>query len=100
MNDVTPLHPQLSFAVEPVARKGTDDDAAGYLVASIKVSGDFVVGKNLHPGEEFTVQIASADGEVIAGGVCVMEAGPSFPAVKNDGRVIGYERRHVLKVDR
>lgn len=89
--------PQLSFRVDqhPDASARTD---GGWLDGEVKVAGSFAVDRDLQPGEQFTVQIADADGEIIASGTCSMEGGPSFPAVKLDGKVVGLCRSHKIKV--
>jgi hypothetical protein len=89
-------HPQLSMQVLQHAElEGPEEDA--YMAGSVKVAGDFSVDRDLNAGEEFTVTIHSADGEVIAQGVCKAKA-PKFGVIMMDKRPIGMERLHTIKV--
>lgn len=70
------------------------------LVGSLKLKGDLPVRQDLHTGAQLTVQVANADGEVIASGV--YEVGlPSFKDVKMSGvGPIGTERVHTATYDK
>ncbi|MEJ7783193.1 MAG: hypothetical protein WKF96_00220 [Solirubrobacteraceae bacterium] len=93
----TSLHPQLSFDVRPHPASRRDDGSPPYLQASLKVKGDFHVSRDLQPGDELTVTIADADGEVVASGLSEV-GGVSFPLIKEKGHVIGTERAHVTEL--
>lgn len=63
------------------------------LEASIKIKGRFGIAQNLQHGDQVSVTIASADGTVIAQGVC--EVGiPAFAPLLVKGDLIGLERVH------
>jgi hypothetical protein len=67
------------------------------LHASIKLSGAFTTKEILQAGDELTVTIANADGEVIATGAA--ECGyPKFGAIKLQGEVVGEERVTTAKL--
>lgn len=70
------------------------------LIGTLKLTGELPIKGNLHPGEQLTVQVASADGQVIAAGIYELIP-PAFKDV--DGGpgvgVIGMERAHTAKLD-
>lgn len=69
------------------------------LVGSLKLKGELPVKRDLHTGAQLTVQVANADGEVIASGI--YEVGhPNFKDVKVKGAgPIGTERVHSATFD-
>lgn len=82
---------QLTFEVAP------HPEAGEFIDGSLKISGTFGCRKDLNPGDELTVQIANADGEVIASGLA--EVGPvGFAPIKVKNEVIGTERVHKAKL--
>jgi hypothetical protein len=88
---------QLSFETRPHPQAVRDDDDQGYLSASLKISGDLWLDHNLYDGDELTVTVASADGEVIA--QAVAEVGPiAFQPIKEKRVRIGTNRAHTAKV--
>jgi hypothetical protein len=88
---------QLSFETRPHPHAVREDDPDGYLQASLKIAGALWLDRNLYAGDELTVTVASADGEIIASGVA--EVGTvSFPPIKEKQRVIGTERAHAAKI--
>lgn len=69
------------------------------LVGSLKLKGEIPIKGNLHPGEQLTVQVADADGNVIASGIYELVP-PGFKDVKVKGvGVIGMERAHTAEYD-
>lgn len=82
----------ITLEVRP--RPGIEDP---WLVASLKLKGELPISKDLHTGEELTVQVAGPDGEVIASGL--FEVGlPAFKDIKAKGAgIIGTERAHSAK---
>lgn len=64
-----------------------------YIVGSIGVQGSLVLPRDLTPGEHLTVQIADADGVVLAAGRA-RATQPHFKDIKDRGSVIGTERAH------
>jgi hypothetical protein len=69
------------------------------LVGSLKLRGEMPIKGNLHPGEQLTVQVADADGQVIAIGIYEIVP-PAFKDVKIRGvGVIGMERAHTAEFD-
>ena len=87
-----PIVEQLSFTVvaHPAAAARAD---GGWLEGSVSVGGAFSVGRDLQQGDELTNMIASADGEVIAGGIVEVQT-VSFKPIKVKGFVVGAERVH------
>lgn len=69
------------------------------LVGSLELKGAIPVKRDLHAGQQLTVQIAGPDGEIVATGI--YEVGlPGFKDVKMRGvGVVGTERVHKAKYD-
>lgn len=66
------------------------------LRPAIKISGDFTVSTIPQNGAEYTLQLADAEGNIVA--TAQLEAGPpQYKNIKHDGEVIGEERIHTLK---
>lgn len=89
------VHPQLSFdvRVHPALSHMSDPILAG----SLKIAGDLHCPRDIQTGDELTVTVATADGEVIAQGV--VEAGaPGFRVITDQGSPIGMERVTKAKV--
>lgn len=84
----------LDVAPHPDAAKRPN---GGWLQGSVAITGDFGVTRDLQPGDELTVTMHNADGEVIASGVCEIGA-IGFKPIKIDGDVIGTERLHKAKL--
>lgn len=91
------LHPQLSFDVHPHPNAVREDNPDGYLTAALKIGGSFFITQDMHPGEELTVTVANADGQVVAQGVAEI-GGVGFTPIKDAGRTIGMERQHKAKL--
>jgi hypothetical protein len=87
---------QLSFDVAPHPHAAARPDG-GWMDGSLKITGAFGVQDDLNPGDEITVTVANADGEVIATGVAEI-AGVAFAPIKLDGAVVGTERVHRAKL--
>jgi hypothetical protein len=69
------------------------------LVGCLKLKGEIPIKGNLHPGEQLTVQVANADGQVICAGIFELVP-PAFKDVKIKGvGVIGMERVHTAEYD-
>lgn len=69
------------------------------LIGSLKLKGELPLKGNLHPGEQLTVQVADADGQVIASAIYEVKP-PAFKDVKMAGvGVIGMERAHTAELD-
>lgn len=83
---------QISFEVRP--RPELVEDGNVFLVASLKLKGELPIKQDLNDGDLLTVQVADADGNVIASGL--YEVGlPGFKPIKAKGAgVIGTERVH------
>lgn len=100
--DPTPLraHQQLTFDVKPHPRdvqhaKALDREP--WLEGSIAIKGAMRVDRNFHAGDELTVTVHDADGEVVATGEC--EVGmPAFKQIKIKGDPVGTERAHTAKI--
>jgi hypothetical protein len=69
------------------------------LVGSLKLKGEIPIRRDLNAGEQLTVQVADADGEIIATGL--FDVGPpQFKDVKMSGvGVVGMERASVAEFD-
>lgn len=87
--------PQLSFRVDLHTDLIAEEEP--WFFGSLKVKGDLRVGHDLQAGEELTVSIADADGQVIASAGLVV-AYPGFKDIKEKGHVVGTERVHVAEV--
>lgn len=89
---------QLFYDVKPhvdIVHQPLEDQM---LMTSIKVRGDMsLAGKVLNPGEQVTISVSDADGEILASGVCEILS-PSFGVLELDGNVVGMERKHTAKV--
>ena len=87
--------PQLSFDVKP--HPAIAHMSEPILTGSLKITGDLNCPVDVQTGEELTVTVATADGEVIA--QAVLEAGaPGFRVITDSGDPIGMERVTKAKV--
>lgn len=88
-------HPQLSLEVRqhPALRERTEADAFIAMEGSLKIKGRFAVGQDLHHGDQVTVTVHSADGEVITQGVAEIGL-PGFEPITVQGTLVGLERVH------
>ncbi len=77
----------------PAATRRPD---GGFVDGAIGIGGQFVVERDLQPGDELTVTIASADGEVLAQSVVEVQT-VGFKPVKVRGFVVGQTRVHKAK---
>lgn len=84
--DVVP-HPEL-------VQLGRD----GIVVGTLKIAGEYRLDRDLRAGDELTVTIADADGEVIAHGLARVGPVTLSPIEEKDAGVIGTERAHRAKV--
>lgn len=84
---------QLSFDVH-AHPSGTH----GLLGASLKISGEYLIGRDLQPGDALQVVVQDADGEVVATAPAEV-ATVGFAPIKDDGVVIGMERVHKAKIE-
>lgn len=91
----TRLHPQLSFDVKP--HPALAHMADPILAGSLKITGDIHCPRDVATGDELTVTIATADGEVIAQAV-LEAAAPAFRVITDSGEPIGMERITKAKV--
>jgi len=66
------------------------------LVGCLKLKGEMPIRQDLHVGNLLTVQVANADGEVIASGLYEVQI-PGFKEIKNSGTPIGVERVHTAE---
>ena len=91
-------------------RNGTEDqltlevglhsaiDARDALITgALTIGGQFSCGVDLNAGDEITVTVATADGEVIAQGTC-MCGYPAFREIRDRDEIIGTERCNKAKV--
>ncbi len=85
---------QLSLHVD--LHSDLDPDTA-IIWGVLKLKGDFRVNRDLNAGDELTVTVATADGEVLTGGrmKCTY---PHPKAILDKGRVIGTERVHTAEL--
>ncbi|MFT4035914.1 MAG: hypothetical protein QM679_10115 [Patulibacter sp.] len=84
---------QLSFDVVPsgvVSPKRPD-------LACVSISGALRIRRDLNPGDEVTVTVASSAGQVIAAGTYEV-GGLAFRALKDGSATFGYERQHKTKL--
>lgn len=95
MRDVS-ANSGLSFHVKPHPRRATRPDG-GWLDGTVSVSGAFSLDVDLHAGDELTVMIAGADGEVLAGGTVEIQT-VAFKPVRVKGYVVGETRVHKAKL--
>lgn len=88
---------QLSLHVEPNPSLAQYEDG-GELYGSLKISGSLPVLRDLNDGDEVTVTVHGADGEVLTSSAATI-APPAFKpvTVTNIGRV-GTERVHTAKL--
>lgn len=70
------------------------------LIGTLKLKGELPIKGNLHPGEQITVTVANADGEIFASGIFELKP-PGFKDVTGGPGVgvIGMERAHVAELD-
>lgn len=85
-----------SFHVRPHPAATRRPDG-GFIDGALSIGGQFGVDRDLDAGDELTVTIASADGEVLAQGVVEVQ-GVAFKPVKVKGFVIGTTRVHKAKL--
>lgn len=87
---------ELTYEVKPHPGRASRPDG-GWLDGTISISGAFIVHVDLQAGDELTVMIAGADGEVLAGGT-VEVTSVGFKPVKHKGFVVGETRVHKAKL--
>ncbi len=68
----------------------------GFLDGAISLGGKLPVDRDLQPGDELTVTVCSADGEVLAQSVFEVQT-VGFVPVRLKGFVIGQTRVHKAK---
>jgi len=85
---------QLSLQID--LHSNLDPDRA-ILFGSLKLKGDFRLDRDLNAGDELTVTVATADGEVLTAGrlVCTY---PQLKEIKDKGFVVGTERAHTAEI--
>lgn len=88
---------QLSLNVEPHPKLRHITDG-GVLTSTLKLPLDVKLAKNLQAGDALHVVVSDADGNVLGHVEAEVEY-VSFPPIKDDGAVIGTERRHKAKQD-
>lgn len=89
---------QLTLRVDPHPRTRWKDGSTKPVVGAVKLSGALTVDEDLQPGDQLTVQVANADGEVIAH--CAAEVSNiGFKLLEQSGTVIGTQRIHTAKVE-
>ena len=86
---------QLSFDVAPHPSLRHVDNAL--LGASVKLTVDVPIIKDLQPGAKIVVALSGADGEVLATSEAEVQT-VGFALIKHDGAVIGQERQHKAKL--
>ncbi len=86
-------HQQITLNVQPHRRAGE----GAFMFATLKIKGDFRLDHDLHGGDELTVTVADADGNVITNGKLVC-ATPTFKDVTEKGIYIGIDRIHVAEL--
>lgn len=93
-------HAQLSFDVAPRTIIVAGEQApAPLLGGNLKLKGELRADVNLEHGDELTVTVADADGNVIAQAVAEVDRPPSFaPVQERDIGLIGYVRAHTAKL--
>jgi hypothetical protein len=69
-----------------------------YIAGNLRIAGDYSVPHDLHAGDELTVTVANADGQVIAQALARVGAVTLTPIEDKDLGVIGTERVHKAKV--
>jgi hypothetical protein len=79
------LHPALEDRDRP------------YLTGTLTISGDLHCPHDVQAGDELTVTVANADGEVIANGALVGKY-PGFRDIKDGQTILGTERNNKAKV--
>ena len=95
MDRPTRLHPQLTFDVKP--HPAIDHMSDPILAGELKISGALHCPRDIQTGDELTVTVATADGEVIA--QAVLEAGaPGFKVLTEKDELIGMARITTGKV--
>lgn len=94
------MNAQLSFDVAPRRIVRPEGHVpAPLLGGNLKLKGELRCDLNLEHGDELTVTVAAADGEVIAQAVAEVSAPPSFgPVEERDIGLIGYVRQHTAKL--
>jgi hypothetical protein len=97
----TRLHPeeQLSLIVRehPALQEIRDDGREPWLTGSLKITGSLHCPHDINSGDELTVTVADADGNVIAGGKLIGRP-PHMDDIKDRGAVIGTERVNRVEV--
>jgi hypothetical protein len=69
----------------------------GLLVGKLRITGEFGVDRDLNRGEQLTVQVADADGQIITTAL-VGVVGVGFVNITDQGTVIGTERQHKARL--
>lgn len=88
---------QLSLHVAPHPATVWADGEHKPIVGALKISGALTVDEDLQPGEDLTIQVCNADGQVIASSSA--QIGPiGFKSIKQSGVTIGTERMHTAEV--
>lgn len=87
-------HPQLTLTID--LHSDLDPETA-ILWGTLKLKGDFRIDRDLNAGDELTVTVATADGEVITGGRMKCSY-PHPKEITDKGRVIGTERVHTAEL--
>lgn len=73
------------------------DRRSALIAGALTIGGRFACGVDLNAGDEISVTIATADGTVIAQGVCVCGY-PVFREIRDRDEIIGTERCNKAKV--
>lgn len=90
---------QLSFEVEHVYQRLVDNQVTAPIGASVTISGEIPIGWNLAAGERLTVSVSGPDGEIVGHSIVIASA-PAFAVVEHkDLGILGFERKHKLKID-
>lgn len=87
--------PQLTLDVHPHPEL---DGEPGLLAGALKVTGEYMLNRDLNIGDELVVVIQSADGEVLTSAKAKVGPVTLGPIEDKDLGVIGTERAHRAKV--
>ena len=69
-------------------------------IAILKIGGGIVMHSELEKGDEVHVQIADADGEVVADGYCRITQVAFKDRFDDQGNVVGSDRTHTASVSK
>lgn len=88
----------LSLEIKPHPQVAKYDDASSRIEGSLALAGALTVVRDLNAGDDLTVQVCDADGQVIASGKFEVSSVGTKPIKVSKIGVVGTERAHKAKL--